>query len=205
MIAALFIEKDGPYSLIDDCDIWDVSRDACLYRGPHPVVAHPPCERWGRYAKGGPSVRVPKLVGDDDDCFAAALRAVRHYGGVLEHPADSKAWSWYGLPVPSRAGGWTERDAWGGAACYVEQGHYGHAARKGTWLYSVGAPLPELKWGPSPAGRRADEGFHSQEERELARANGQKPIPRLSKRELVWTPTAFRDVLVAIARGVSDR
>lgn len=203
MIAALFVEADGPYSRLDECDLWDVVRDARKYRGPHPVVAHPPCERWGRYARGGPSAREKRIPGDDEDCFAAALRAVRHYGGVLEHPAHSKAYSWFGLITPDPDGGWSEEDAWGGRACHVEQGHYGHPARKGTWLYSVGAPLPDLKWGPSPKARRADEGFHSKEEREAARANGQQPIPRLSKQELLHTPDEFRDVLVAIAREVN--
>jgi hypothetical protein len=51
MIAALFVEKDGPYYGIDDVDPWDEERDARKYQGPHPVVAHPPCQLWGRFAK----------------------------------------------------------------------------------------------------------------------------------------------------------
>lgn len=52
MIAALYVETDGPYFGLDGVDPWDIRRDARLYTGPHPVVAHPPCARWGRYAKG---------------------------------------------------------------------------------------------------------------------------------------------------------
>lgn len=54
MIAALFVERDGAYYGIGGVDPWDQERDARLYVGPHPVVAHPPCERWGRYWHGSP-------------------------------------------------------------------------------------------------------------------------------------------------------
>ena len=83
MIAALFVLANGPYSEVPDVDLWDVERDARLYRGPYPVVAHPPCERWGRYWGGGPSVRVKRKLGDDNGCFVSALISVRRYGGVL--------------------------------------------------------------------------------------------------------------------------
>ena len=86
MIAALYVQRDGCYYGIPDVDPWDEERDARLYAGPHPVVAHPPCERWGRYWNGGPSARVPRKLGDDSGCFAAALASVRKWGGVLEHP-----------------------------------------------------------------------------------------------------------------------
>jgi hypothetical protein len=40
MIAALYVYADGPYAHVPDCDVWDISRDARGYDGPHPVVAH---------------------------------------------------------------------------------------------------------------------------------------------------------------------
>jgi hypothetical protein len=52
-LAALYVLRDGPYNL-PGIDLWDEKRDARKYRGPYPVVAHPPCERWGRYWGGGP-------------------------------------------------------------------------------------------------------------------------------------------------------
>ena len=46
------------------------------YAGPHPVVAHPPRQRWGRFWHG--STRKPHQykLGDDGGCFEAALAAV---------------------------------------------------------------------------------------------------------------------------------
>ena len=102
-VSALFVEKHGIYSELG-VDLWDMERDARLYRGPNPVVAHPPCKRWGRYWGGGPSAKVKRILGDDEGCFAAALFAVRTYGGVLEHPEASHAWRWFGLPPPEQ--GW---------------------------------------------------------------------------------------------------
>lgn len=143
MIAALFVDVDGIYAGRPDVDCWDVARDARTYAGPYRVVAHPPCERWGSlWAMGR------KRFGDDAGCFAAALASLERWGGVLEHPASSGAWPTFGLPVPSREGGWT-RGARGWSA-HVEQGHYGHRARKPTWLYYVGPEPPPLVWGPSP-------------------------------------------------------
>lgn len=54
-IAALFVATGGCYFGLPGIDPWDKARDARLYAGPWPVVAHPPCERWGRYWSGGPS------------------------------------------------------------------------------------------------------------------------------------------------------
>jgi len=81
MIAALFVETDGCYFGLPGVDPWDEPRDARLYAGPHPVVAHPPCQRWGRYWHGSPSNPHQFEKGDDGGCFAAALAAVRQWGG----------------------------------------------------------------------------------------------------------------------------
>lgn len=198
-IAALFVLRDGPYSEIPGIDVWDIGRDARKYRGPYPVIAHSPCERWGRYAKGGPSVRIPKLVGDDEGCFWSALTSVRRYGGVLEHPEASQAFHFFGLPIPKWGGGWTEPDRYGGRSCCVAQGNYGHMARKMTWLYAVVDHYPELKWGPTASKVRMDLGFHSKEER--ARAIKTGVCQRLSKRQRTLTPEPFRDLLINLVKG----
>jgi hypothetical protein len=189
-LAALFVMADGCYSNLDGVDPWDVSRDARTYAGPWPVVAHPPCERWGRYWFGGPSCKVRKVKGDDDGCFAAALDAVRECGGVLEHPAASHAWAHFGLNRPPRAGGWVKADKYGGWTCCVDQGNYGHPAQKATWLYAKGCDLPELIWGKAPRPARVG----------LSRREIRTGIcQRLSKRQRMATPPAFRDLLLGIA------
>jgi len=81
MIAALFVEEDGTYFGHPDIDPWPEPRDARRYAGPFPVIAHPPCQRWGRFWHG--STRKPHQfkLGDDGGKFAAALTAVRTWGG----------------------------------------------------------------------------------------------------------------------------
>ncbi len=204
MIAALFVATGGCYFGLPDVDPWDAKRDARLYDGPHPVVAHPPCERWGRYWGGGPMLaQTPraKKLGDDAGCFASALCAVRNHGGVLEHPEASYAWRAFGLKLPPREGGWISADFCGGWTCCVEQGNYGHKSRKATWLYVHGvADLPSLKWGPCSGPRlRLEPGFHSTEERRKAVKLG--TISRLPYRERAATPIEFRDLLISIARS----
>ncbi len=205
MIAALFVEPAGVYANLPHVDAWPASRDARAYAGPHAVVAHPPCERWGRYWFGGPSVRVRKIKGDDGGCFASALAAVRRWGGILEHPEASWAWVAHALASPPKCGGWVNADFMGGWTCCVEQGHYGHPARKATWLYAFGVELPALRWGPARGKLRLDEGWHSTAARHAARAEGIAPTKRLNHDERLGTPLAFRDLLISIAESASSR
>jgi hypothetical protein len=202
-VAALFVQTGGCYFGVPGVDPWDKHRDARLYAGPWPVVAHPPCERWGRYWSGGPSAKTRRQLGDDDGCFVAALAAVRRWGGVLEHPEGSHAWRAFELNLPPRAGGWVTADWQGGWTCCVEQGHYGHRARKATWLYARHVVPPRLKWGSCGIKMRLDEGFHSKEERRRAVRTG--ACQRLSGSQLAATPLPFRDLLLSIARGLPLR
>lgn len=190
MIAALFVEEGGCYFGLDGVDPWPKSRDARYYRGPHPVVAHPPCQLWGKmarvnYARWGGNHNIP---GNDGFCFAAALFAVNAFGGVLEHPAQSYAWPEFGLAKPTGTG-WTKSGL--GWTCEVWQSAYGHKANKATWLYYNGSQPPfELDWSRPKGSHQI--GF--QDQRGKARNK-----PTLSKREANATPIKFRDELLRLA------
>ena len=205
VIAALFVETGGCYFGLPGVDPWDEGRDARLYPGPWPVVAHPPCKRWGRFWHG--STRRPHQfkLGDDGGCFAAALAAVRQWGGVLEHPADSHAWAAFGLRAPQRGSGWQPADQCGGQTCYVEQGHYGHISRKGTWLYAISrAALPELDW--SRGAQRLHPTAVAKYGYEKARRIGMVAMIGGKRKTEIRdaTPAEFRDLLLAIA-GAAGR
>jgi hypothetical protein len=208
-ITALYVETGGCYFGLPGVDPWDEARDARKYHGPYPVIAHPPCQRWGKLWAGQPlwikRTGERKIKGDDDGCFAAALASVRKWGGVLEHPWGSHAWAHFGLNMPSRSGGWITADFHGGWTCCVEQGRYGHYARKPTLLLVYGvAPedLPELDWGESEM--RLDpaviERMGLKRAKRLgevgARGGGKDSAPRIG------TPAPFRELLLTIARSV---
>jgi hypothetical protein len=190
-VAVLFADPRGCYSNLPGVDLWDEKRDARLYAGPWPVVAHPPCSRWCQLAHAVQG-RYGHRVGDDGGCFESALASVRRWGGVLEHPAYSLAWAAYGIARPHRAGGW-QRLACGGATCYVEQGRYGHPAKKATWLYAHGVELPELRWGHGYVGTHLVSWMSNHVPETETR-------PRVGKAVASRTPDAFRDALLSIAR-----
>lgn len=199
MIAALYVDAQGCYANLPAVDPWDSARDARLYAGPHPVVAHPPCQRWGRFWHGSPRKPHQFELGDDGGCFAAALAAVRQYGGVLEHPQDSRAWPAFGLNSPPREGRWIAADWTGGWTCRVEQGFYGHTARKATWLYAYGVALPELRWGEGE--QRLDPVMIERHGYEYARRKGLVSMIGGKRKTEIRnaTPIPFRDLLLSIA------
>lgn len=194
-VAALFVDPKGVYAGLPDVDVWDEARDARLYSGPWPVVAHPPCARWSLLAYVNQAKHGYK-VGDDGGCFGAALGCVRAYGGILEHPAHSLAWSRFGLPVPGRHG-WTRALDDAGWSTEVSQVTYGHRARKRTWLYFVGPEPPALDWRDSEGECIVGDLWHGD-----GRRLGRGDRPRMYQREALATPAAFRDVLLSLARSV---
>lgn len=197
MIAALYVETGGAYFGLDDVDPWDKKRDARLYAGPWPVVAHPPCERWCQLAPLNASRIEGYTVGDDGGTFAAALRAVRTFGGVLEHPAYSLAWSRFSLPVPGRSG-WTSAFGDPGYTTEISQVAYGHAARKRTWLYCVGTETPALDWS-EPAATMQVSAFGLTKER----PSRWTYADTLDKNKSNYTPATLRDVLLDMARSAA--
>ena len=190
-IAALFVQPDGCYSKIPNVDAWPELRDARNYSGTLPVVAHPPCQLWGamaavNYARWGGEHNMP---GNDGGCFASALASVNRCGGVLEHPAKSRAWAAHGLDKP-KGEGWQQSGR--GWVCEVWQSAYGHRANKATWLYYKGNQPPfDLRWDRVPGTHQI--GFHDQRGKAANK-------PTLYKKEANATPIEFRNELIKLAR-----
>lgn len=194
-VAALYIDPRGPYPSMPGVDCWDIERDARLYSGPHPVVAHPPCGPWGQLRH--------MCTQQDPTCGPRAVEQVRRWGGVLEHPAYSRLFRRCGMPHPSEL-----PDEHGGRTIEVEQVRWGHVARKRTWLYLVG--IRDVGTDPPPR-----EPTHwVSGTRNLARRNeGRKArglVPHgvkvASAQQRRRTPEAFAAWLVSLARQAgSDR
>lgn len=153
-VAVLFARADSIYKAMPECDVWDAERDARRWPGGAPVVAHPPCRAWGQLRA------LAKPRHDEKDLARWAVRQVREFGGVLEHPKGSTLWADQGLPKPGQV------DEFGGWTLPIVQCWWGHRAEKATFLYIVGcAPadvpaVPLILGGAShvvtSSGRRAD-------------------------------------------------
>ena len=192
-VAVLFARADSIYKAIPGTDVWDIERDARRWPGGAPVVAHPPCARWSKM-NGVVLSRYPHKAdefawGNDGGLFEFALTQVRRWGGVLEHPADSRAFGHYGLPRAGRG-----PDRFGGWVCEIRQCDWGHRAEKRTWLYIVGAGPDELPPLPPPGAPVA----RCSRMASCVRTRGYVEI--LAKAEREHTPPAFAKWLVELAR-----
>ena len=182
--AALYVMPDSVYyDLLPESHCWDEARDAKLYDGPHPVVAHPPCGPWGRLRH--------RCTKQDPTCGPRAVEQVRELGGVLEHPAHSKLWQHCGLPKPNEFGVGFAPD-YLSFTVEVNQVAWGHACRKTTWLYCVGIPYSVVASGL----RRGGAPTHCVTKD--AKRNSSK-LPRCSARVASATPRAFAEWLVSLA------
>jgi hypothetical protein len=190
-VAALYVDPAGVYAGLDGVEVWDESRDARLYAGPWPVVAHPPCNKWSPLAYINASRFPDYHIGDDAGCFSAALHAVRTFGGVLEHPAGSRAWCAFTLSRPQRGYWRAPLEDTSGWVTEVDQGVYGHRARKRTWLYYIGPEPPALDWREAESDVIVSGFLHHA---------GTDESRRVRPKEASSTPPAFRDVLLAMAR-----
>lgn len=140
MVAALYVRSTSVYSLIPGVDCWDQKRDARLWPGGAPCIAHPPCRAWGKYASWA------KPAPGEKDLAFLAIDQVRLNGGILEHPVGSALWVQAGLPSPGEP-----PDMFGGYTVRVLQRDFGHRAEKATLLYCCGVdlpPLPPQRHGP---------------------------------------------------------
>lgn len=193
-VSALYVDPRGPYPKLV-ADWWDEKRDARLYAGPNPVVAHPPCGPWGSLSH----MRVPNRErrASDVDCMGPAVNAVRTFGGVLEQPAGSKAFAAFGIPLP-----FTEGDSFG-FTVEVEQVNWGHPARKKTWLYCVGISRSVVvagkKYGAEPT--HWVSGGRNPLRKNGRRGGGVVPpgIKVCSAQQRRRTPVAFAEWLIELA------
>ena len=192
--AALYVRADGPYPSMTP-HWYGVERDARSYTGVLPVVAHPPCKRWGRWWWADGSI----APGNDGGLFAHALGEIRRCGGIIEHPEGSHAFREFDLPHPV-IGAWSRGlfpSEW--STC-VSQGAYGHRARKLTWLFFVGDYPPPLKWKiPErefaylcPPGRRKNK-------------PGRSGVELLTAKENEVTPQPFANMLAGIVQSRPSR
>jgi hypothetical protein len=192
-VVVLFAMKNSIYNSLG-IDCYDETMDARNYAGDLPVVAHPPCQLWGKMAKinylrwGGEHNK----PGNDGACFQFALDTVNRCGGVLEHPAETYAWIGR---LPSPGLGWTQwKQGW---VCEIWQSAYGHRANKRTWLYCSGTELPlSPRWGRPTGSHQV--GFHDQRGKERNK-------PTLSKREANATPPEFARYLLELAATCAKR
>lgn len=193
MVQALYVDtKRGPYpALLGLEHCWDEARDATTFTGPGPVIAHPPCGHWGRYAH---------RCFDDGHTGPIAVHQVRVLRGVMEQPKDSKLFAHCLVPRPG-----DPVDLWGGYSILVFQRDWGHPADKPTWLYIVGCPRDKLPPMPPPAPPRE---AHRPKLRQLVadpdmkrRFHGTRGVVEcMSKTQRHLTPPAFAAWLIEVAR-----
>lgn len=186
VVAALYVDPRGPYPKLPFVDCWDAERDATRYVGPHPVVAHPPCGPWGAFA------HLCQKSEQNPELAIRAVAQVREFGGVLEHPHNSRLFEAQKLPPPGEG-----PDEFDGVTVEVDQLHWGHVAHKRTWLYCVRCPLPGNPPYPDKTpthdlmgGRGRNAGAD--------RGNLKEASAELRRR----TPVEFARTLVAMARQV---
>lgn len=203
-VAVLFARADSIYKTMPGCDVWDIERDARTWPGGAPVVAHPPCKRWSSL-NNLVLVRYPHRAeefahGNDGGLFALALDAVRRHGGVLEHPAQSRAWKSFDLPRPA-AGMW-QRGICGGWCIEFDQFGFGHPARKLTWLYTFGAVPPALPSAVrcAPGSKRVRVYRVRNEDGSWSRTAASAKTTEISKKTAEHTPPALAAWLVELAR-----
>lgn len=185
MVSVLYIDPRGPYPKLG-VDCWDATRDAREYRGPHPIVAHPPCGPWGRLKH--------LYKGNEHNCALFAVDHVRAYGGVLEHPAHSDLWKYRALPKPGEP-----TDEYDGYTVEVCQVDWGHVARKRTWLYLVGVPSSALVTPPVREPTHWIYGGHGRAGKKAKTTPVPPGIKICSAQQRRRTPVAFAQYLISLA------
>lgn len=119
MISALYVNKNSVYKALG-LDCWDIERDATRYKGPNPVIAHPPCRLWSKHMR-----HFSKAPEEEKQLAWHAFDSLMQFGGILEHPYGSlfldRYWPgevkivqinqcWFGYPITKRT--WLMMPSW---------------------------------------------------------------------------------------------
>lgn len=187
-VAALYVDRGGPYPKLVE-HWYDEARDARKYDGPWPVVAHPPCGPWGAFA------HLCKTSAQDPALALRALDQVRSFGGVLEHPRNSRLYTHACLPKPGEL-----PDSFGGFSIDVDQLHWGHVAHKRTWLYLVGIRAEDITAPPEPDRRPTHDLMGGRGRNAGAQRPGRLEASKELRRR---TPLAFAQWLLSLADDAS--
>ena len=128
-----FVADNSYYRLLPNLDLFDLRRNALSTVSNAPAIYHPPCRSWGRLR------RLAKTPSGEHWLAVWAVLRMWRYGGVLEHPAGSKLWSFMNLARPGQ-----RYDSHGGFSVSLNQSWFGYPAKKNTWLYVVGCEISDL-------------------------------------------------------------
>lgn len=175
-IAALCVARNSIYKTMPGVDAWDIDRGVINFPGDRPVVCHPPCRAWSAFC-----AHQAKPPAGEKELAPLCVGLMRSCGGILEHPAHSRLWTYMNLPLP----GELPRNGWWSLA--VKQCWWGDVRTKATWL---------LFSGVDPAIVSTPFRLHNPSS-DKARWN------KMSKNQRAATPIAFAEWLVDLSRRSS--
>jgi len=135
-VAALCVAGRSIYKYLPGVEVFDRRRDARTFNANMPAAAHPPCRLWSKFLRH--QAKSPDPEGERE-LGRWCVRTVMRCGGVVEQPAGSGLWADMGLPMPNQPA----QD--GVFTIYVEQGWFGFASRKPTWLLCCGVPISSIQ------------------------------------------------------------
>jgi len=185
-VPVLFARRDSVYKKLG-CDVWDIDRDARNWPGGHAGIFHPPCRAWAtlaQFAKPRPDEKLLAIWSIDQ---------IRKWGGVLEHPVNSRLWpDW--LPLPGTI------DEYGGFSICVNQSWWGHKAEKKTLLYICGTTEQNMPEIPLSFDRIDYCVRYSKYQWKLRKERGIKSVQEITKREREQTPVEFAKWLIEVAK-----
>jgi hypothetical protein len=184
-IAALFVRRDSVYKMFPEVDCYDINRDARTFSGGMPVICHPPCRTWGKYAYRS------KAPEGEHELAEWAVKQVCKWGGVLEHPVGSS------LKFDPFIAGMHSY------FLELNQSYFGYMALKPTKIYIISkSDISERQvrrfngYGDVVRTKFSD----LESLRYLRGTRKLKPLEKLSKKQREATPIAFAQFLIDIAK-----